>query len=355
MATIVKHPPRKGSTRGRYRAMYRDAGGSQVSKVFDVRRDAQHWLDERTHERVTGRLGDRRAGRQTFRALWEEVHERRPYAPATRKLHERVWEYVKPIADRAVADVTPAVVAGVLRRVDRPVMKEKVRLTLSAVFAWAVAEGRIGLNPAATRRRGTTRAERPARPEERHRRLRPDDLGRVVAAVPERYRALVELMAWVGLRPGEAYALTVGQVGTKLTVDRSADGPTKTGETREIVLPAVAKTALDAHIVRWSDPTDPGAPVFTTGTGGRVRKDAFRHVLARACRRVGVEPVAPNDLRHTAAARAIEHGASVYAVQRMLGHAKPSITLDTYGYLWDRSAETLAENLDAAIRAERVR
>jgi hypothetical protein len=35
----------------------------------------------------------------------------------------------------------------------------------------------------------------------------------------------------------------------------------------------------------------------------------------------------------------------------MVGHAKPSITLDTYGHLWDDSADRLAERLDAAIRA----
>ena len=58
----------------------------------------------------------------------------------------------------------------------------------------------------------------------------------------------------------------------------------------------------------------------------------------------------PNHLRHTAAAFAIHRGATVYDVQRMLGHAKPSITLDTYGYLWDTGQSRLAETLEAAIR-----
>lgn len=43
----------------------------------------------------------------------------------------------------------------------------------------------------------------------------------------------------------------------------------------------------------------------------------------------------------------------MYAVQRMLGHAKPSITLDVYGSLWDDSLEKLAESMDEAIRASR--
>jgi hypothetical protein len=41
-------------------------------------------------------------------------------------------------------------------------------------------------------------------------------------------------------------------------------------------------------------------------------------------------------------------------VQRMVGHSKPSITLEDYGELWDDSQEQLATKLDEAIRAEWV-
>jgi site-specific recombinase XerD len=61
--------------------------------------------------------------------------------------------------------------------------------------------------------------------------------------------------------------------------------------------------------------------------------------------------VSPNDLRHSAASFAIDQGANVYHVQRMLGHAKPSITLDVYGELWDDSMTALAKRLDSVIRS----
>jgi integrase len=61
-----------------------------------------------------------------------------------------------------------------------------------------------------------------------------------------------------------------------------------------------------------------------------------------------------NDLRHSAVSLAVAHGANVYHVSKMVGHSKPSITLDVYGELWDDSQETLAAQLDAAIRAEMV-
>jgi integrase len=57
------------------------------------------------------------------------------------------------------------------------------------------------------------------------------------------------------------------------------------------------------------------------------------------------------DLRHTAASLMIRQGASIKAVQKQLGHATASITLDTYGHLFPDELETLAGRLEDA-RAE---
>ncbi|MGO9097945.1 MAG: tyrosine-type recombinase/integrase [Mycobacterium sp.] len=61
--------------------------------------------------------------------------------------------------------------------------------------------------------------------------------------------------------------------------------------------------------------------------------------------------ITPHDLRHTAASLAISAGANVKAVQRMLGHAKASMTLDVYADLFDDDLDDVAANLDAALRA----
>jgi integrase len=59
----------------------------------------------------------------------------------------------------------------------------------------------------------------------------------------------------------------------------------------------------------------------------------------------------PHDLRHTAASLAISAGANVKAVQRMLGHAKASMTLDVYADLFDDDLDSVADCLDAAIKS----
>jgi integrase len=60
--------------------------------------------------------------------------------------------------------------------------------------------------------------------------------------------------------------------------------------------------------------------------------------------------ITPHDLRHTAASLAVSANANVKAVQRMLGHAKASMTLDTYADLFDEDLNGVADRLDAAIQ-----
>ncbi|MGN6334939.1 hypothetical protein [Mycobacterium sp.] len=48
---------------------------------------------------------------------------------------------------------------------------------------------------------------------------------------------------------------------------------------------------------------------------------------------------------------AVSARASVKAVQRMLGHAKASMTLDIYADLFEENVDGVAVRLDAAIQA----
>jgi integrase len=52
-----------------------------------------------------------------------------------------------------------------------------------------------------------------------------------------------------------------------------------------------------------------------------------------------------DDLRHTAASLAISAGANVKVVQQMLGHARASMTLDTYAGLFQADVDKVAESV----------
>jgi integrase len=348
-----------GKVERRHRAFYRDAAGRNVGRVFKTKRDAEAFLRSVVVQEVSGTLGDSRAGRKTFQALWEDRHAAKPFAASTLELEGYIGRVALPlIGNRPIGAIDTAAVERVLGHFNGPSMKDKARRVLSAVFGFAVENRWLAVNPAKRPKSSTTRQERIDRGQssakKADRYLNDDQLARLLVEIPDRYKALVELMARVGLRPGEAYALKVGKVDPvrrTLLVDESVEGFTKTGEPRTVTLPAVVAESVVEHVARYSKPKDPAALIFPNRNGKMLNRDAFRHVFQRASVRAGVNHgLSPNHLRHTAAAFAIHHGASVYDVQRMLGHSKPSITLDVYGHIWDQSGQRLAEKLDAAIR-----
>jgi hypothetical protein len=92
--------------------------------------------------------------------------------------------------------------------------------------------------------------------------------------------------------------------------------------------------------------------VVTTASGTVLRLPNWRRaVWDPAIRAAGFFDLTPHDLRHTAASRAVASGANVESVQRMLGHASATMTLDVYSGLFDDDLSALAERMDAAARA----
>jgi integrase len=101
--------------------------------------------------------------------------------------------------------------------------------------------------------------------------------------------------------------------------------------------------------------------VLTDMRGGVLRNSNWRARVFQAavetCQKSdeSFPSITPHDLRHTAASLAISVGANVKAVQRMLGHAKASMTLDVYADLFDEDLDAVAVNLDAAIKSAAYR
>jgi len=88
------------------------------------------------------------------------------------------------------------------------------------------------------------------------------------------------------------------------------------------------------------------------GRGGNYRKRYFSVAVAKCQKDDETFPdITPHDLRHTAASLAISAGANVKAVQKMLGHAKASMTLDVYADLFDDDLDSVADGLDAALKS----
>lgn len=81
-------------------------------------------------------------------------------------------------------------------------MRAKLRSILSSLFGWAISKRRVTVNPAKKSGIRATREERMDSAPSVQRCLTAAELPRLADEVPERYRAMVRLMAHVGLRPG---------------------------------------------------------------------------------------------------------------------------------------------------------
>jgi integrase len=174
----------------------------------------------------------------------------------------------------------------------------------------------------------------------------------------------VELMAYAGLGIGEVVAPEVGNVdleARRIKIRRTATvditgapifGEPKHGERRDV---RIASHVLE-HLREITEGRPADAPLIDTVRAIYVNVHNWRNrVWGRAVRSAGLEnrQLSPKALRHTAASMAIAAGADVKVVQRMLGHADASMTLNTYAELWpdrlDEVADAVSEHRTRAL------
>lgn len=74
-------------------------------------------------------------------------------------------------------------------------------------------------------------------------------------------------------------------------------------------------------------------------TGEPSKNSSYDTNLYKICEKAGIEPFCMHALRHTFATRCIERGVNPKALQKILGHASLSTTMDTYVHVTDESLE----------------
>ncbi|SEO75415.1 tyrosine-type recombinase/integrase [Trujillonella endophytica] len=343
MASIARRPD------GTYRPRFRDASGKEHARHFKRKVDAQRWLDEQTAALVRGDWVDPMRGRCTFRVYVSTWLPAQPLRDTSRRTYDSyLRNHLLPaFGDRGLSAVTRTQVLGFRRGIEdklSPTTSRQVMALLASVFTDAVEDGFLVKSPC--------RETLPPRPHrERVVPLTVEQVEALVAAAPDRYRALVVLGAGCGLRLGEALGLKVGRVRflereldvvEQLTLVPGAPpklGPPKTRRSiRTVPLADVVSTALAEHLAAF--PAGPNDLVFRSRTGGPVWPNTFNGAVWQPLRRRAGLPAARfHDLRHFTASALIRYGESVKTVAHVLGHADETETLRTYSHLWP-DAET---------------
>ncbi len=89
--------------------------------------------------------------------------------------------------------------------------------------------------------------------------------------------------------------------------------------------------------------------VFPSSVGTPIDQRNLQRTYASLVKKAGVQKIRFHDLRHTAASVMLNHGIPVIVVSRILGHSRPSITLDIYGHLIHDMQVEAARIMDDAI------
>lgn len=176
-----------------------------------------------------------------------------------------------------------------------------------------------------------------------------------------RCATLVSLLAYSGLRPGEALALTWERIGERTIAVTGASSMgrlkgTKTGAERTVRL----LSPLAQDLAEWrlgQGRPDSRSIVFpgesqdgtlTEGQWNRWTQGAFRTAKLA----VGLHGTRAYDLRHSFVSLLIHEGQSILEVARQAGHS-PQTCLRDYGHLFDEFDPAVREPAEAMIRAAR--
>ncbi|MFQ5967331.1 MAG: tyrosine-type recombinase/integrase, partial [Acidimicrobiia bacterium] len=161
-----------------------------------------------------------------------------------------------------------------------------------------------------------------------------------------RYRALVLVGGYTGLRIGEATHLRPDHLNLLRRQLRVVEHLKTEASLRTVSLPRFLVEELAQHLGKYR-----GEYVFIAPEGGQVRPQNFRR---RAWRPVAPEGVRFHDLRHSHAAMLIAAGVHPKVIQERLGHTSIKTTLDIYGHLYDGLDEAAADTLDDVFERSRV-
>ncbi|MDQ3207104.1 MAG: site-specific integrase [Gemmatimonadota bacterium] len=165
--------------------------------------------------------------------------------------------------------------------------------------------------------------ERESRGRERW--LSPEELARFAAHCPADWWPFFATLFYTGARLGEAQGLRGGDVllHAKRLLIHEGSRRVKTKEAvRDLPIAPPLEHALAGHLARVGPGPDDLVFPDDTQVYGKVRR-----TWAAICRAAEVAGATPHDARHTFAVHAAQAGIPIVRLQKLLGHADPTMTM----------------------------
>lgn len=356
---MARHSNVRKLPSGRFQGRYKGADGKFHGKTFDTADEASRWVTAQRGDVHAGEWVNPQLGETLFREWWTTHTTARLNVRASTKAKEAALSrthLLPAFGDLPLKAISHAKLQDWVNELTDGLKPSSVRSTVQTMnkaMQAAVNARMLKANPCV----GLTlpRVER-----EEKRFLTTTEVARLHRHMDERYKALVLLGCYGGLRIGElagldrrhinvlARSVRIEQTATEVTGNGIVVNPPKTLRSRRtITVPRFVAEALAEHLENFVGP-EPTSHVFSAPGGGRLMVNNFRRREWKAAREAaGLGSLRVHDMRHTAVALWISTGVPALLVSQQAGHSSVAFTLDTYGHLFPNVGNELADRLDA--------
>jgi integrase len=352
----------------KYRVRYLE-GGKHRSRTFLYSADAQQFELQVKLRKSRGacELLSVEGGNKTLQAFgvqWFKDVVQLHKAQLTARGYADLWDaHILPeLGGYKLRELTPEHIQGWITRLSSrtgPASLRKSVVVLQGCLSYAVRMRCLASNPVRV-------VEKPKAPK-RKRVISPPDAETVEAIRSDllsskrlRDATLVSVLAYAGLRPGEALALRWADIEGKLINVESAVAlgqlkATKTGAGRTVRL--LAPLAADLAEWRLAQGNPPRTALVFPGREGKPWSDnAFRYWRSRiyvpAAERAGLSSPRPYDLRHSFASLQLRGGVNPVEVAEELGHSLATL-LTVYSHVIKRYRGQRRQSAETTIRRAR--
>jgi integrase len=347
-------------------------GSKSIRRRFVRKEDAQRWATDQIRAKQLGEVVvSTRLTLDEYAAEWWTNYAEKELAPKTRLMYGALWrKHVQssiakvplarlsiPVASKFQRDLQVKGVGG-------PTILKTLTM-LQSICRQAQIDGLIRENPFKPLRKPS---QRPARAGVR---LSPSEVEALRQQMPTaRDKALVSLLAYAGLRPGEALALAWGDIrDNTISVTKALslgrEKGTKTGAVRAIRLLAPLAEELRAlrpvvRLVHDEDGqlgADDGARIFTMRDGRAWTDEAYRNwrtrVFKPAATKAGFDGIRPYDLRGSFCSLLLAGGVNLAEIADEAGNSVEVLSSNYFGVIKELRGKPLVDPV-RAIRAARV-
>lgn len=347
---------------------YKTRDGTALSRSLATRELAEQQLAAWQAADASGEVALSQRTLAEWAAEWLTTHVAVRNRPNTQRVYRAIVrdQLVPVLGAIRVADLTPQHVRRLHQRLSARYSPRTVVLAhncLRRCLQVLVDDGALARNPCRS-------AQPPAAPDYDAQPLGLDDARRVLDAIADTPEGpCLALLLWTGVRISEALGLRWSDVdrerglltvqqqlrvvprAERTTTDWWAFGPTKSGKPRRVPLSSPALAALEQQrervrqlriaAPRWREL----GLVFVRADGSPVEQRRLNYVWERLRAQLGLPRTRIHDLRHTTASLALDGGAQLIEVSRLLGHSSTAITDRVYAGLLEDAQRRVADKL----------